>query len=216
MKNICIIVYTHSKSSKAWKPYFGRLSKHASTFEVYALSNVEDIKNYVKPENCYIYKEDETFTQSWLNASDKLSIKNYKYFVYNQEDFILHDNVNLEMMNEAVLLIEEGVNDFTKLIRSGGGEFCFQTTLNDLQKFISFISKHPLNKIWDEGQLSEKSIGEYECRYIPDEWIGFKRGMFHYDSKIWPYVATALNKGVWNTHEYPIEIESIFSEYKIS
>lgn len=216
MKNVCIVVYTHSKSSKAWKPYFGRLAKYAPSFEVFALSNTEDIKNYVKPENCYIYNEDETFTQSWLNAFDKLSIKNYKYFVYNQEDFILYDNVNIEMMNEAVSLIEDGVNSYTKLIRSGGSEFCFQVTLNDVNKFISFMSKYPLNKIWDESQLSEKSVGEYECIHMPDEWIGFKRGMFHYDSKIWPYVATALNKGVWNTHEYPFELESIFSEYQIT
>lgn len=215
MKDVCIVVYTNSKSSKAWNPYFGRLKKYATGMKVYALSNTDEIKNYVGADNCYIYGEEEPFTQSWLNAFDKLSIKSHKYFVYNQEDFILYDSVNLYMLNEAIELIESGVNHFTKLIKSGGSEFCFQSTLNDSNKFISFMSKYPIDKIWDETHLSAKSIGEYETRYIPDDWVGFKRGLEHYDSKVWPYIATALNKGVWNTHEYPMELQYVFDEYNI-
>jgi hypothetical protein len=48
---------------------------------------------------------------------------------------------------------------------------------------------------------------------MPEEWIGFKRGLYHYDSKVWPYIATALNKGTWNIHEYPNEIQAIFDEF---
>lgn len=216
MKDTCIIVYTHSNSNKVWKPYFGRLEKHANGIEVFALSNTDDIKNYVKSENCYIYKEEESFTQSWLNAFAALKIDKYKYFVYNQEDFILYDDINVEMLNEAKALIEDGINNFTKLIKSGHSEFCFQSTLNNIEKYKKFISKYPIEKIWDEAYLSAKSTTEYRCNYMPEEWVGFKRGMFHYDSKIWPYIATALNKGKWNTHEYPYELDNIFSEYKMN
>ena len=213
MNDICIVVYTHSKSSKTWKPYFNRLKKYATGMEVYALSNTDEIKNYVDHDNCYIYGEEEPFTQSWLNAFDKLSVKSHKYFVYNQEDFILYDHVNVDMLNEAKSLIDSGMNHFSKLIKSGGAEFCFQSTLNDVNKYINFISKYPIEKIWDEIQISSKSIGEYECRYMPEEWVGFKRGLYHYDSKVWPYVATALNKGEWNSYEYPFEIKQIFDEF---
>jgi hypothetical protein len=189
------------------------LEKYASGMEVYALSNTDVIKSYVGPNNYYIYGEEESFTKSWVNAFDKLSIKTHKYFVYNQEDFILYDQVNGDMLDEAKILVDSGINHFSKLIKSGGGEFCFQSTLNNVNKYINFLSKYPINQIWDEVQLSSKSLGEYECRYIPEEWTGFKRGLYHYDSKVWPYVATALNKGRWNTHEYPFEIEEIFKEF---
>jgi len=213
MNDICIVVYTHSKSSKCWEPYFSRLEKYASGMEVYALSNTDAIKSYVGPNNYYIYGEEESFTKSWVNAFDKLPIKAHKYFVYNQEDFILYDQVNVDMLDEAKTLVDTGINHFSKLIKSGGGEFCFQSTLNDVNKYINFLSKYPINQIWDEIQLSSKSVGEYECRYMPEEWTGFKRGLYHYDSKVWPYIATALNKGEWNDHEYPLEIKQIFDEF---
>jgi hypothetical protein len=189
------------------------LEKYASGMEVYALSNTDAIKSYVGPNNYYIYGEEESFTKSWVNAFDKLPIKAHKYFVYNQEDFILYDQVNVDMLDEAKTLVDTGINHFSKLIKSGGGEFCFQSTLNDVNKYINFLSKYPINQIWDEIQLSSKSVGEYECRYMPEEWTGFKRGLYHYDSKVWPYIATALNKGEWNDHEYPLEIKQIFDEF---
>ena len=42
-----------------------------------------------------------------------------------------------------------------------------------------------------------------------------KRGIHHYDSEIYPYIATAVVKGLWNLSEYPVEIGDIMSEFKI-
>lgn len=42
-----------------------------------------------------------------------------------------------------------------------------------------------------------------------------KRGMSHYDSSIWPYIATAIVKGRWNFSEYPNELKYLFDEYSI-
>ena len=41
-----------------------------------------------------------------------------------------------------------------------------------------------------------------------------KRGTSHYDSSIYPYVATAVVKGKWNMYEYKEELTRIFNEYK--
>jgi hypothetical protein len=42
-----------------------------------------------------------------------------------------------------------------------------------------------------------------------------KRGENHYDSNIYPYIATALVRGKWNTSEYNNELTPIFSEFNI-
>jgi hypothetical protein len=43
-----------------------------------------------------------------------------------------------------------------------------------------------------------------------------KRGMYHYDSSVFPYIATAINKGKWNYSEYQTELDSLFAEYQIN
>jgi hypothetical protein len=43
-----------------------------------------------------------------------------------------------------------------------------------------------------------------------------RRGLYHYDSFVYPYVATAINKGKWNLNEYTEELNPIFEEYGIN
>jgi hypothetical protein len=43
-----------------------------------------------------------------------------------------------------------------------------------------------------------------------------RRGIYHYDSFVFPYVATAINKGKWNMTEYSNELNSIFETYGIN
>ena len=42
------------------------------------------------------------------------------------------------------------------------------------------------------------------------EIIDKKRGKFHYDSSVYPYVCTAVIKGKWNFKEYKKELYEIF------
>ena len=37
----------------------------------------------------------------------------------------------------------------------------------------------------------------------------------HYDSSIFPYIATAVVKGKWNYNQYVNELQSVFTEYGI-
>ena len=43
-----------------------------------------------------------------------------------------------------------------------------------------------------------------------------KRGLYHYDSTIFPYIATAINKGKWNMSEYSKELDFLFKEYNVN
>ena len=49
------------------------------------------------------------------------------------------------------------------------------------------------------------------CYYGED-----KRGLYHYDSKVFPHISTALVKGRWNMSEYPQEMTELIKEYKIN
>ncbi len=39
--------------------------------------------------------------------------------------------------------------------------------------------------------------------------------MHHYDSEIFPCIATAVVKGLWNMTEYPVEMTEVVKEFKI-
>ena len=43
-----------------------------------------------------------------------------------------------------------------------------------------------------------------------------KRGKFHYDSSIYPYICTAVIKGKWNFKEYKKELFEIFYNKKFN
>ena len=43
-----------------------------------------------------------------------------------------------------------------------------------------------------------------------------KRGMYHYDSIVFPYICTAIVKGKWNMNEYQNELDKLFGEYNIN
>jgi hypothetical protein len=43
-----------------------------------------------------------------------------------------------------------------------------------------------------------------------------KRGSNHFNSKVFPYIATAIVGGRWNTGEYSQELEDFFREYNIN
>ena len=43
-----------------------------------------------------------------------------------------------------------------------------------------------------------------------------KRGLYHHDTIVFPYIATALVKGKWNVSEYPEELSALLKEYNIN
>ena len=43
-----------------------------------------------------------------------------------------------------------------------------------------------------------------------------KRGTYHYDSTIYPFIATAIVKGKWNTMEYVKELTELSAEFNIN
>ena len=40
-----------------------------------------------------------------------------------------------------------------------------------------------------------------------------KRGKFHYDSSVYPYICTGIIKGLWNTNEYPKIMRELLEKY---
>ena len=81
--------------------------------------------------------------------------------------------------------------------------FSIQPTICKSDKLKDIFSLFDCN-IWDfEKQVSTACLHfKYFNCFMASTDQDKKRGLFHYDSNIFPYIATAIVKGKWNYSEY--------------
>ena len=68
------------------------------------------------------------------------------------------------------------------------------------------------NKEWHEFKLKILKRDKDITKIYKGE---NKRGAHHYDSSVYPYIATAIVKGKWNVTEYKNELTNIISLEKM-
>jgi len=165
-----------------------------------------------------------------LKALEKVTTD---YVIYSQEDYILFDYVNESKIADYVDLLSKNDNlHFIRLIKSGIGnststyndelgyvdpasEYYFSTQITVWKKevLMEMFRRSWVASVFDEPQnswylRSIGAIGVYTTQ------VGTKVGG-HYNSLVYPYMATAKVKGRWNLAEYSKEIRALANEYKI-
>lgn len=232
MKNLAYIFYSHSSYSDLWKLFFGQekrfvpgsLAKYA--FVDQANNNVPD-----RYKVC-LYDDVNHYRQRLLQCLESIA---EPYLLFQHEDMVLYDYPQWERIESLLSLLSDDI-DWIKLIRGGRQQgrdydskkfpgvkllesnhqyiFAVQPTLFKKSSLIKLLEKSPGNTIWDfetKAQQVCRQLGIKAC-YVDDK--GQKRGKYHWDSLIYPYIATAIVKGKWN-REYRRLIESLSKEYGI-
>ncbi len=232
MKNVAAITYTTSKYADAWPAHFGQLSKHLGGIKSYVFSDKGSDAKFDFSKHTLVEHYDAA--PYWVQYTTGLDFVKEDYVVYLQEDFFLYADVNHEMLQKYVNFLEKSDYDYVRLIRCGfetpldkhvgnnifevhmdtNDAFSMQATLWKKES-IRKLYAHVKSEKWLEGPHWDRG-----CREVGIKgtfcWSGEpKVGKFHYDSKVWPYCCTAINKGQWNLHEYPIQMEQIVEEYNI-
>ena len=224
MNKLPLVIYTHTDMKDVWPSFFGQLNKFMPDYKLYVCVNEID---KALPENCLqiTYDDSKKYTNRILECLDKI---NEDVILFFHEDMILYSNplhVYLEKYYEYILT--DKANSIKLLYAgSGGTKSEFEDTLvqNDLSKFSiqPTIIKTKTFKELIENHLEltiyefEDAIKLNEKDFSATNGIEKKRGIFHYDSFVFPYIATAINKGKWNLTEYQTELNPIFEEYNIN
>ena len=223
-----IVTYTNSNCKDVWPVYFGQLTKHAKQLKSYVLSDIDpkiDGHIFLK------YSNEDDYYKQWVDA---LKYVDEDYVIYAQEDFILYDDVDFNKLDSFVDFIETKNYSYVRPIRCG-----FDNTMknieNDLyevnqnsddifQMQITMWKKQQLSKIYDLSKSAkwyENNTFRQLCRdndikgaftYNNEN----KRGKYHYDSSIYPYICTAVSRGKWNMNEYNCELTKILNDYSIN
>ena len=224
MNKLPLVIYTHTDMKDVWPSFFGQLNKFMSDYKIYVCVNKTDD---MIPNNCLqiTYDDSKKYTNRILECLSKI---NEDVILFFHEDMILYAN---PLHNYLEKYYEYILNDFAnsiKLLYAGSGGIVseFEDTLvqNDLSKFSiqPTIIKTKTFKELIENHLEltiyefEDAIKLNEKDFSATNGIEKKRGIFHYDSFVFPYIATAINKGKWNLTEYQNELNPIFEEYNIN
>lgn len=234
---ISFVLYTHSSYNDCWNAFFGRNKKHFNLdFDNYYIFTDKVNHSIDERFESVFYKDDDSYTNRLLDCLSQ--IKN-DYVFFTHEDMMLYDDVNLDYMQECLDTIQNV--DFIKMLKGGGSKdlaidipyenskvlhtahfsseylFAIQPSLWNKQSFINLLKNNLNQSIWDfevKGQQYCR-VNNFQSLYTYIKDIDKKRGMAHFDSVTYPYIATAIFKGKWTYDVYPKEILSISKEFDI-
>lgn len=218
-----IVVYTHSDVNWVWPYWYKQTSTYLSNYKkVMFVDNVsikKDNYEYIKYDDSLIYTERVV---SCLQHMDDEEV-----IIFHHEDMFLYNTPNLTLLNEYEKLVTEEKVDLIKLLRNGDSLlphpnypslycnpnnlfFAIQPTVVKVKTLKEIYSTTLGNTIWEFEANAMKSplSSKYLSCFAYDQ--GSKRGRNHWDSNIYPYVATAVVKGKWNLDEYSQELNNIF------
>lgn len=221
------VVYTNSNCSDIWEMFITQNKKHTN-IDLLVICDTKEFPIENK-KNIFQYSNSDKYYNVWVDALNFFGVEN---FIYLQEDFVLYNNVadyKIEILknelNESnysfIRLIKSGVlND--KLYKKNLFEvescnydiFSMQPTIWKTKDYIN-IMKNVKESKW----LETPNYRNFMCLqnisglyYYDNEE---KRGESHYDSSIYPYIATALVRGKWNIREYKEIINDLIKNYNI-
>ena len=225
-----ILVYTHSDYSWVWKYWHQQTDKFLQNFDKICMSN----SNSSFRDDYHVIKYNDELTYKNRILSCLNDIDDDEIVLFCHEDMFLYKKPNFEIIDEYMNLIKNDNCELIKLIRAFENLdksnlhkklfknpdkqlFSIQPTIIKIKTLKHIYKTVPGDNIWEfEANTSKKYLKDLIslCSFDPD--LDKKRGKFHYDSFVYPYICTAVIKGKWNFKEYKKELFEIFYNKKFN
>ena len=226
MNNLTLLTYTNSNVQDIHHLYFARLQKYFQALKKQLTLTDIDIKS----TECFLYPNEQPYFEQMINALDVVSTD---FVLYSQEDYILYDYVDTDNLHLCIdVLSNDPQIGFVRLIQSGidgctnyneqficlnpDHQYFFSTQATIWKKnvLVDVLKKSKVKSIRDEPYNSA-FLKSTKKQGLCTRGRGKDRGG-HFDSVIYPYIATALIGGRWNLSEYKQELAEVFNEFNIN
>ena len=225
-----ILVYTHSDYSWVWKYWHQQTDKFLQNFDKICMSN----SNSSFRDDYLVIKYNDELTYKNRVLSCLNDIDDNEIVLFCHEDMFLYKKPNFKIIDEYINLVKNDNCELVKLIRAFENLdksnlhkmlfknpdkqlFSIQPTIIKIKTLKHIYKTVPGENIWEfEANTSKKYLKDLIslCSFDPD--VDKKRGKFHYDSSVYPYICTAVIKGKWNFKEYKKELFEIFYNKKFN
>lgn len=240
---LALVVNTHSSCSDLWKIFYDRINLYFSQVKnIYFFTDTkeDEIKKLNENINVISYHGYDNYRDQFYYSIKQVK---EKYIIYTNEDYLLYDYINYEKILELLEILNHNEElSFIKLVRgpeSIGEENKYKNyknlyNLENNENFYSMVTTiwktkdkekiyqfSPAMHIADKGNMPQfESHAHKTCKILNIKGCVYyegedKRGMYHYDSNIFPHTASALVKGKWNIKEYANELYPIIKDYNI-
>lgn len=235
LHGIALAVYSHTDYKDVWPAFFGELEKYLGLgSKIYLLidKNVQGIPEYISQ---VIYNDTLPYSSRLVQA---LSSIHETHVLFLHEDMILS---GLPEVSSIVNFVENHMKsghevEYLRLIRAFGyfgvpqigcpgfshiikpfsrWIFSIQPSIWRREALVSLAESANGLGIWDFEVFGQKAIKRMGIKSATLNQKSVRRGKHHWDSKIFPYIATAIVKGKWNTTEYGPELNRVFKAYEI-
>ena len=178
------------------------------------------------------YDDKESYKRRILSCINQLNDE--EIILFTHEDMFLYSKPNIEVISEYINLIDKEKCDIIKLIRAFENLeksnlhsflyknpeqqlFSIQPSLLKIKTLKKIFTNVPGKNIWEfEGNTNSSYLGNINSLCSFNKNLEQKRGKYHYDSSIYPYICTAVIKGKWNFKEYKKELFEIFYNKKFN
>lgn len=237
---VALTVNSHSSNITCLNIFFKYMEKyvtHKYFDTVYLFINPCE---YVPPSyvTTVTYNPDECFTYQMQYC---LSRVQEDVLLYCNEDYIFYDYAKLNIANDLYKKLQQGNFSFIKFVYSDTEPYKIyepklyiidKDSSNNFSQTLSFWKTQDLLQIHlqcppAEIGISGETYGHLEviaqdiCRQMDIKGLCYynnepKRGLFHFDTEVFPHISSALIKGEWNVGEYPELIEILKKEGKVN
>ena len=243
MSKISLIINTVTKNKDVWPMFFGQLEKHLpkNIFnEKHIFVNHCD-ENFPSDYKVSYFEADKVYREQFVSCIGNVSDQ---YCVYISEDYILYNDMRSDLIEGFVKVLNNNEElSFVRFLRGGVVDLMHRydsyVNLYKLYNYMPYFYTNQaalwktkdLHKIHDCGPnlhiANKDAENSFEfqasktCEKLGMSGVFYyngesKRGMYHYDSEIFPHISTALVKGKWNMSEYKEELGQLVSKYNIN
>lgn len=239
----CKFVYSHSDYQDVWPIYFGQDVKHFHPdiprfifINKYCV-NIPNIYTQI------IYDESLSYPERLHSSLEQIRLLGFEVCLYEHEDMILYNDVIFNDIKKSINLVLKpkskipflGGFDCIRLIKSTQNFsiptrfshklkqllpisrwlFSVQPSIWKINSLIELLSNHKGDSIWELEKHAQKTCRKlfFKIGYLHSS--GNKIGIYHFENKIYPYVATAIVKGKWNFSEYGGLLATLLDKYNI-
>ncbi len=235
------VLYTHTDYSDVWPAYFGQTEKFGNCFKQHLICVNRPDERIPAHYQTLLYDDSKAYPERLKECLTKLPPDGIILFAH--EDMFLYDFPKTEKLEAYLQAMQrtEGffkkrpLFDYIKLIKGGSclstpmpfeptlykmalksaWMFSIQPTFWRVDAFLTLLSQHLQDTIWTFEEKAQNTCRKLKLQggYAHDN--GKQRGKHHWDNAIYPYIATAIVKGKWNTLEYRDTLLPILDTYGI-
>lgn len=233
MRDTAVVMYTHTDYSDAWPLFFGQFKKHFPFLGMpqYIFVNGEwdgDYTSIPLEWTIVTYNDDDNYAARFAHCLE--SVKE-EFVIWHHEDMPLYREPKMEELAKLPDFVDEHNLPFVKFLKAIEQTQqltkTYEKILPQSQWYFSiqpgFWRTSVLLDVYQNG--GGETVWEFETNAqrhcLAEDIFGAiwyegesMRGLHHFDSNLYPYIATAIVKGKWNLKEYP-ELQPLLLEYGI-